>query len=850
MAPTTTGTPSPAPTKTAATTDWSEYIGTIATSLTPLLTLFGELATKQFLSVSMGWADNILLAMGPIGIITIVVSAIRIGGSRAFKAIIGRSREARVTAEQEFLSSTSDEVCELWSGRGVVRVTDKPTDMKDLVILRSTELSPRERLHSGIIDINEAWKKKLFEVNSQPASKVNDLDVAKIALQAPCIALNVGGTIIDPKELWFWALIGVLLQSLVLIFPALATYDWKLPRKGVPVPKFAYACFVAGTVSVVIGLLGCGHVVEASTTDHTFKPSEDGKKKIQRILRVQKECTVGGQHFPAFAIVNHSENKLIRTSRLNARIQHPWLAVSTLAALAGYIVQFVGIGSLHWSATIAVLGCSVFMTVIRAWVRRGLARDPICLPVPTEEKELVWLGLHIGLDDWEQLWERRNEVSVSSRDCEWGLLTGFIEPRLENGSPVCDSFIKDTKSTKRWGNPTDDATKYVRQLNGLSGQLLVLGFASPAALMASKKSAEAKAIVDLIAGPTNLSLGQYAVVASKVAAAMDGIMKTLIEDRGVEWKGNGPPWSLEKWQIEVQKSSGVKTDWFVSTGTENAKMTDDLIAGLSLWMYSLMCGQDTLGRIKDDQELKLSDMAARAHVKDENEFELTDSAALGSRKDDNNLELSDLAPLQNLTPGVKDNFIRIVGNTENSTIAELESWIKHGWVASFKTVPCYGNGDFDRGNTWTGRKWPVFGLYYSASFTMQPHPSEETQQNFTFRAADVKPHTQDIICPAEDPLHSVEIECALEILSLFMLSISMCVKEVKGNTRSTPHRITNSLFEALADQIVKSQLVEDIPQALVYVIPAFAKFGLLPKVQTSSTQAPNGTATVDSNAPA
>ena len=47
-----------------------------------------------------------------------------------------RGRETRATAEQEFLSSTSEEVCELWSGRGVVRVADKTEiNMKDLFVM-------------------------------------------------------------------------------------------------------------------------------------------------------------------------------------------------------------------------------------------------------------------------------------------------------------------------------------------------------------------------------------------------------------------------------------------------------------------------------------------------------------------------------------------------------------------------------------------------------------------------------------------------------------------------------------------------------------------------------------------
>jgi len=70
----------------------------------------------------MGWADNIILAMAPLGIITAVVGAIRVGGPPWLKAIIGRARESEAVAESELMSSTSNEVCELWNGGEVVRV--------------------------------------------------------------------------------------------------------------------------------------------------------------------------------------------------------------------------------------------------------------------------------------------------------------------------------------------------------------------------------------------------------------------------------------------------------------------------------------------------------------------------------------------------------------------------------------------------------------------------------------------------------------------------------------------------------------------------------------------------------
>ena len=76
----------------------------------------------QFMSQSMGWADNIILAMAPLGIITAIVGAIRVGGPKWLRAIIGRARESRAVVEAELMSSTSQEVCELWNGQEIVRV--------------------------------------------------------------------------------------------------------------------------------------------------------------------------------------------------------------------------------------------------------------------------------------------------------------------------------------------------------------------------------------------------------------------------------------------------------------------------------------------------------------------------------------------------------------------------------------------------------------------------------------------------------------------------------------------------------------------------------------------------------
>ena len=74
----------------------------------------------QFLSQSTGWADILLLSMAPLGIITIIVSAIRVGGPAWLKGAVGRARENLAVAEVDLLTSTTD-ACELWNGREIIR---------------------------------------------------------------------------------------------------------------------------------------------------------------------------------------------------------------------------------------------------------------------------------------------------------------------------------------------------------------------------------------------------------------------------------------------------------------------------------------------------------------------------------------------------------------------------------------------------------------------------------------------------------------------------------------------------------------------------------------------------------
>lgn len=70
--------------------DTSNLARGLFTDLGLLLALFGDEATKQFLTVSLGLGDDLLLTIVLIGIMTIIVSAIRVGGYPWMKSFIGR----------------------------------------------------------------------------------------------------------------------------------------------------------------------------------------------------------------------------------------------------------------------------------------------------------------------------------------------------------------------------------------------------------------------------------------------------------------------------------------------------------------------------------------------------------------------------------------------------------------------------------------------------------------------------------------------------------------------------------------------------------------------------------------
>lgn len=189
------------------------------------------------------------------------------------------------------------------------------------------------------------------------------------------------------------------------MYSGLATYHpaLKFRKDDKPVQDYAYPCTAVGTVVLVFGMLLCSYVVESSTDEKRYQATDDWKT---RIVWLQQTKTVSDQVFESCMVYAKDDRQIITTSRRmkprkdanstdknedvhsvgyddpSASLQLVTIS-GTAVALCGFVLQFVGLRGMHWSASVAQLGAVIVMVAVKAWVRRGLARSPAFKPLPS-----------------------------------------------------------------------------------------------------------------------------------------------------------------------------------------------------------------------------------------------------------------------------------------------------------------------------------------------------------------------------------------------------------------------------------------------------------------------------------
>ncbi|KAL7929360.1 ankyrin repeat-containing domain protein [Trichoderma chlorosporum] len=408
----------------AAADDGDDFSNNLFTDLGPLLALFGERVTMQFLSQAMGISDCIILSMAPLGIITTIVAAIRVGGPSWLKALIGRATENLAAAELELMSSSSNEVCELWNGRDVVRCAGSAPVWEFICLLPQTGVSKNPRIK--VMSLEEAEKdpyvyikrslrnkrsfldkiRAFFRLNKRDGiaedgikNKINSqpdevIIIRNVKHDVPNISHNRYKNM-GRGELHLAACFGILLQIGFLLYCGFITNYSKITSKfrkdGNTVARYAFPLTIIGTVVLSIGMFICSNVVESSTKEETFQPAEHWRA---RLVWLQQEKTVGDEEFQSFALyTGEDQPNIITSSRADhsedsddTQRQDPEglkdftfrTVLGTIIGLVGYITQFIGFRGMHWSVSVASLIAVLIMAALRAWVRRGLAKPMLC----------------------------------------------------------------------------------------------------------------------------------------------------------------------------------------------------------------------------------------------------------------------------------------------------------------------------------------------------------------------------------------------------------------------------------------------------------------------------------------
>ncbi|KAJ5780546.1 hypothetical protein N7457_005706 [Penicillium paradoxum] len=344
--------------------NWDDFTNNLATDLAPLITLFGERLTKQFLSESISVLDNVIFALSPLGVLTAVVSVIRICGSSSLRAFVGRAQEGPAEAESELLPCVSESTAELFNDGGITRVFGRP---KIVEIVAWQDEDPRTGEKSTKFGtLKDALDEKAWTCQGKgPPSELPELDI-------PNLSLNKGIKRRDP--VWFHcaAILGGILQTGTVIYAALTVfvYPQHFKKDDKAVASYAFPFYFTGTTLLFIGMFFCAFIMERSSKEYYFKPEKPGSKLYWLQPGNQN---VGDQVFNAFlAVKEGSESSMtyIKSIR-DRRFDRKYVEIySTLAStILGFILQFVGLRGLHASVILAQLGSTFLMAIIRTCLR-------------------------------------------------------------------------------------------------------------------------------------------------------------------------------------------------------------------------------------------------------------------------------------------------------------------------------------------------------------------------------------------------------------------------------------------------------------------------------------------------
>ncbi|KAL4960756.1 ankyrin repeat domain-containing protein [Aspergillus stella-maris] len=343
-----------------ASEEWEDFANNFATDLAPLVALFGERLTKQFLAESTSSLDNFIFALCPLGILTAVVSLIRICGSSSLRAFVGRANEPPGEAENELLSCVSEGTAELFNDGGISRVIGRPRIL-EVAVWEENGVYKLNTLRGALKSY--VWNTNDMELQSEKGmSGMPELDIPNLSLNKGIKRRGIG---------WFWAAaaIGVLLQGGTVAYATMTVFTPVLifGNDNDTADDYALPLYFFGSTSLSLGMFLCAFLIERSSRESYIYSATPSKLYWLQPGRQ----TIGDQDFGAFLAVDEGpEIRYIKSVRgPQIRGKRPLLIFTIFATMLGFVAQFVGLRGLHPSVIIAGAGSTLIMAVVRTLLR-------------------------------------------------------------------------------------------------------------------------------------------------------------------------------------------------------------------------------------------------------------------------------------------------------------------------------------------------------------------------------------------------------------------------------------------------------------------------------------------------
>lgn len=261
--------------------------------------------------------------------------------------------------------------------------------------------------------------------------------------ETPNLSLNIG---IKKAPLWVTSLValtGLVLQSGIIILAGSGAWKlgWSKNQTDSETSKdYAPRMFIAGSILLCLGMWGCAALIGQATQEVRFKRNKQGSGRKSRLIWLQPgPQLVGEQSFDPSSYFESKKQPIeywvsSRKRKGSERSFEGLTYLAVLASVVGYVLQFIGLRGMKAWLSLAQLGVTLFMSMLRGALRiqRLQNQDNRLAKFPdlVAGHELDWLAYELAFDD-----SPMQSVGQPQKGANWHVVSGKM-PREDERMSV------------------------------------------------------------------------------------------------------------------------------------------------------------------------------------------------------------------------------------------------------------------------------------------------------------------------------------------------------------------------------------------------------------------------------